>query len=134
MQSFFVALFLSLALVSASSVNATPTYLQALSDIPIAEGLSLEDGSETIFDVPEGKIVEVTTFGPLELKEVQEFYKESLLALGWQPISGKSWNYKRSDEVLEISFEDGAEDLQVKFRLTPTAVSLSTSPKKCSQQ
>ena len=135
MKSFFIAFVFSLVSLNLSSVMATPTYLQALSDIPIADGLSLEDGSETIFDVPEGKIVEVTTFGPLDIEEVQKFYKESLEALGWIPLSGKPWSYKRSDETLEISFEDGDEDIQVKFRLTPTAASStsSTSQKKCPQ-
>ena len=106
-----------------SIVQATDqdtAYVQILSDIPLAPGLSLEEDSDVVFDVPEGKIVEVTAFGSADLADTQSFYKESLAALGWQAVPGKEWSYKRDEEFLEISFEDGENDLQVKFRLMPT--------------
>lgn len=133
MRSFLLTLFFSVGVVELSPVQAefkTPTYVQILSDIPLADGLSLEEGTDTVFDVPEGKIIEVNAFGALDLKDAQAFYKESLAALGWQPISGKQWSYKRGDEVLEISFDDGEDDLQVKFRLTPSKNEMSPSSKK----
>ncbi len=136
MRPFLLSLFFSLTIANFSPVQAefqAPTYVQILSDIPLADGLSLEEGTDTVFDVPEGKIVEVNAFGALDLQEAQDFYKESLAALGWQPISGKQWHYKRGDELLEISFEDGEDDLQVKFRLTPSASSASSKENSCSQ-
>tara|TARA_R110002095_G_scaffold210521_1_gene197817 strand:- start:100 stop:504 length:405 start_codon:yes stop_codon:yes gene_type:complete len=107
--------------VVAQATDQDTAYVQILSDIPLAPGLSLEDDSEVVFDVPEGKIVEVTTFGSADLLETQTFYKESLEALGWKQVPEKEWSYKRDEEFLEISFEDGEDDLQVKFRLMPSS-------------
>jgi len=105
----------------AQATDQDTAYVQILSDIPLAPGLSLEEDSEVIFDVPEGKIVEVSAFGAADLEETQTFYKESLEALGWQAVSGKEWSYKRDEECLEIFFDDGENDLQVKFRLMPSS-------------
>lgn len=103
----------------AQATDQDTAYVQVLSDIPLAPGLSLEEESQVIFDVPEGQIVEVATFGAADLVETQTFYKESLEALGWQAVPGKEWSYKRDEEFLEIFFDDGENDLQVKFRLMP---------------
>lgn len=105
----------------AQATDQDTAYVQILSDVPLAPGLSLEEESEVVFDVPEGKIVEVSAFGAADLADTQTFYKESLEALGWQPVPGKAWSYKRDEEFLEISFDDGENDLQVKFRLMPSS-------------
>jgi len=105
----------------AQATDQDTAYVQILSDVPLAPGLSLDEESEVIFDVPEGKIVEVSAFGAADLVETQTFYKESLEALGWQAVPRKKWSYKRDEEFLEISFDDGENDLQVKFRLMPSS-------------
>ena len=107
--------------VSAQATDQDTAYVQILSDVPLAPGLSLEEDSEVVFDVPEGKIVEVTAFGTADLGDTQTFYNESLEALGWQAVPEKKGSYKRDDEFLEISFDDGENDLQVKFRLMPSS-------------
>lgn len=114
------ATVLTFMLPSHSYVHATDqdtVYVPILSDVPLAPNLSLEDDSEAVFDVPEGKIVEVTAFGSADLEETRAFYKESLEALGWQAVAGQENAYKRDEESLEIAFDDGENDLQVKFRL-----------------
>ncbi|HBN21795.1 MAG TPA: hypothetical protein DD412_00965 [Holosporales bacterium] len=105
----------------AQATDQDTAYVQILSDVPLAPGLSLDEESEVVFDVPEGKIVEVSAFGAADLAETQTFYKESLEALGWQSVPRKEWSYKRDEEFLEISFDDGENDLQVKFRLMPSS-------------
>lgn len=104
---------------TAQATDHNTVYVQILSDVPLAPGLSLEEDSNVILDKPEGKIVEVSAFGTADLAETQNFYHEALEALGWQRVSNKGSVFERGDESLEIVFKDGEDDLQVTFRLSP---------------
>lgn len=82
------------------------------SDVPLAEGLSVEEGDETDFDAPQGRIVEYKTFGKTDAPHLMAFYESALPALGWTLI-GKTakktpmtLQYKRDQDVLDIEFID----------------------------
>jgi hypothetical protein len=116
---FFLSLGLALAVMSSPQATDTDTsYLQILSDVPLAPGLSMEDDSQVDFDTADGRIAEAVAFGPAELQAVKNFYQESLTALGWTRVSPKKWLFKRDEEQLELSFKEARETVEVHFRLS----------------
>ena len=120
MRKFFTLSFgFVLALVMNLQATDTDTsYLQILSDVPLAPGLSMEDDSQVDFDTADGRIAEAIAFGPTELQAVKEFYQESLRALGWAQVSAKKWLFKRDEEQLELNFKEANGTVEVHFRLS----------------
>ena len=107
-----------------TDIAQTPIEYLGDSDIPIAEGLSIDDeGDETDFDVPQGRIVEYKTFGRLDIKDAKAFYRGSLPALGWilEKENDTQIFFKRETENMEIIFQDSDDDLQVIFRITSSS-------------
>ncbi|HEY1723705.1 MAG TPA: hypothetical protein VGG27_20860, partial [Magnetospirillaceae bacterium] len=79
-------------------------FLKEIDDLPLAPGLVEQPGG-TLFDSPQGRIVEATAQGSLMEVEARQFYDESLPELGWTPIS--SGVYRRDKEVLTIDYSEG---------------------------
>ncbi len=94
---------------------ADQTFLKEVDDLPLAPGLVEQPGG-TLFDSPQGRIVEANAQGQLMEVEVRQFYDESLPQLGWTQVS--SGVYRRDKEVLRLDYSDGMP-IVVHFSLAP---------------
>jgi hypothetical protein len=111
-----VGLTIGLALGHAANVSAQ-NFLQAAADVPLMPGLAEIDGAATVFDKPDGRIIETLAEGALRLTEVEKFYAQTLPALGWQ--SRGQGLYERDGERLTLGLggRDGA--VTVRFLIAP---------------
>jgi len=106
------------ALVVLPQMALAEGFLPTLEDVPLMEGLSVDDGDVMVFDTPEGRIAEAEAGGPVERDKVIEFYRTTLPHLGWMP-NGKG-GFEREQEVLELELSPpGAMPVKVKFRIKP---------------
>lgn len=108
-------LFLSAG--NAARAVESAVYLPGTEDVPLMPGLAPAPDGMLVFDQPQGRIVEVTTSGPVRRRDVLSFYHESLRELGWA-AHGKH-DFERAGErlSLEIAGHDG--HLTVAFSLIP---------------
>lgn len=109
------ALLAALILAAAPVLAADSTFLKEIDDLPLAPGLVEQPGG-TLFDSPQGRIVEATAQGQLMEVEARQFYDESLPQLGWTEVG--SGVYRRDKEVLSISYSEGMP-MVVHFSLAP---------------
>ena len=99
---------------SSSAADAT-AFLKEVDDLPLAPGL-IEQPGGTLFDAPQGRIVEASAEGRLLEVEARQFYDESLPQLGWTQTGSST--YRRDKEVLRIEYSEGMPMI-VHFSLAP---------------
>lgn len=93
------------------------TFLSALEDVPLMEGLR-EATQETVhFDTPSGRIVESYAVGSVTKPSVLSYYQETLPSLGWEPVA--SGSFMREGEYLKISVSMESGGATVHFSLSP---------------
>lgn len=95
------------------------TYLNAMPDIPVMDGLTEGAGSTLSFDKPEGRILSAYVLAEKGItpQQIQDFYQASLPQLGWtQKARGE---FTRDAEVLSITVEPETDGSVVQFLLTP---------------
>jgi len=96
---------------------AAEGFLSVAEDIPLMPGLVEDTGSATVFDKPNGRIVQADAVGAVGRAAVLSFYAQTLPQLGWNSESPAT--YAREREVLEFSFQGRDGALTVHFSLTP---------------
>ncbi len=130
MKRMSVAAVGLLVLVTSVPMPASATdpsgFLKEVDDLPLAPGLVEQPGG-TLFDSPQGRIVEATAQGALLEVEVRQFYDESLPELGWHQVA--SGVYRRDKEVLRIDYSDGTP-MVVHFAVTPFKAGTASSEDK----
>ncbi len=99
-----------------AELAAQTRFSDAISDLPLMEGLSEEPGA-AVFDKPSGRIVEMTARGKVTRSAVETFYETTLPALGWQ--RARPGVYERETEQLALSFRSQDDILLVRFVLSP---------------
>lgn len=112
--------FLFLLIISASPLRAQDAaegYLPGFEDVPVQDGLVVDEEGTVVFDSPSGRIVEVYATGLLAPENVLEFYGATLPEMGWQPVTRQ--RFQRENEQLSIDFFDGQSNLSVRFTLAP---------------
>ena len=113
-------LFLLWACVAINGCGAF--YVPGTEDIPLMGGLSSgEFESPTLFDTPQGRVVISKLMSPLKRENIESFYSEALVNLGWRDLGNNT--YKREDQSLVIktrSFESGT---LIWFELTESSKS-----------
>jgi len=116
---FLCALALGAAMIAAPQTGhaSATTFLKEVDDLPLAPGL-VELPGGTLFEEPEGRIVEASARGDLMEVVARQFYDESLPQLGWTQIGSST--YERDKERLHISYSEGMP-MTVHFSLTPIA-------------
>jgi hypothetical protein len=92
-------------------------YVPGTEDIPLMPGLAPAPDGMLVFDQPQGRIVEVTTSGPVRRRDVLSFYRESLPELGWA-AHGKH-DFERAGERLSLDIAGHDGHLTVAFSLIP---------------
>ena len=111
-------LFAGLLVAHAVAPATAQDFVPGFEDIPVMSGLQVVPGSGHVFDSPAGRLVESHTRGTTTRSKVEAFYAETLLALGWQRVSGGK--YRRENEFLTVTTSGKDGDLTVTFRLSPS--------------
>lgn len=94
---------------------ADSTFLKEVDDLPLAPGLVEQPGG-TLFDAPQGRIVEASAQGSLMEVEARQFYDASLPQLGWTQVGSST--YRRDKEMLRIEYSEGTP-MTVHFSIAP---------------
>jgi len=102
MRRWIAALVLLIAAIAPAAINPSwaATYLTAVSDLPLADGLKEQTDKGTVFDTPLGRIVNAYATGNVKPEAVLDFYDETLPQLGWD--RQKAGTYQRKNEILKI--------------------------------
>ena len=85
-------------------------------DVPLMDGLVVDENDSFSFDTPAGQIMTVSAQTTAPVKEVKAFYGESLPALGWQQISATQ--YHRDQDELSLQISSIAHKTSVKIQMT----------------
>ncbi len=119
------ALSLAAATILAPTARAGSagwSYLAEVDDLPLAPGL-VELPNGTLFDAPQGRIVEATAEArpatAASGAEVHSFYEAVLPQLGWKETGNLA--FARDRERLTIEIDDARRPLAVHFSLRPLA-------------
>lgn len=94
-------------LLLASLLGTAPAHAEFLSvsdDIPLMTGLAETPDGTMIFDVPDGRIAEVTASGAANKAAVRTFYGDTLPQLGWRAAGGDAW--VREGEQFRLEFPE----------------------------
>ncbi len=85
-------------------------------DIPLADGLEVNDDNVINFDSFNGNIISITYSTKLDLTNIKNFYLKTLPQIGWEVVANEFLEnsdiiyFKRDQETLEIEFIKGEDD------------------------
>jgi hypothetical protein len=107
-----------LLLVAAGNLASAVTYLSAIADLPLPDGLAEQTDKSTVFDAPLGRIITAYASGKVEADDVRDFYDDALPPLGWEKTGEGS--FRRKAEVLKIDVlgGQGGSPVNVSFTLS----------------
>ncbi len=91
-------------------------FLSAIEDVPLPQGIE-ERHQPVVFETPFGRVIQATSEGKGNDGDVEDFYIQSLPALGWKQLS-ESLVFERREERLSISIESRSGRVRIKYRLT----------------
>ena len=106
-----------LLLLISSNLASAEGFLPGLEDVPVMDGLAVEEEGTMLFDSPSGRIVEVFASGAVNRSDVGGFYASTLPELGWQTAGSN--RFQREGEQLAIDFFGPDGTLSVRFTLAP---------------
>jgi len=115
MRISWKTVLLGLAVILATPLEragAADAFVPGTADVPLAPGLDIVADSLTVFDAPNGRLVEVYARIDGNRGDVRTFYADVLPALGWRYDAGV---WVREKEQLDI----GIEGATVRFALRP---------------
>ena len=120
------ALF-ALALAPAAAPAAENAFLAGVEDLPLMPGLAEIADAATVFDAPQGRIVESYAAGTVAAAEIRSFYAQTLPQLGWTAVdAGQAGplEFRREGERLTLEITpgqttSGAKATTVRFTLAP---------------
>lgn len=107
-----------LLLGATPSLAADGAFLAEVDDLPLAPGLVEQPGG-TLFDAPQGRIVEANAEGKASADAVRAFYEKVLPQLGWN--SEGDLAFAREKERLKIEIDGSRTPVAVHFAITPRA-------------
>ena len=81
--------------------------VQWVGDLPINPVLKVEPGLGFAFDSPEGRVVMVFLSGNITAAEMQAYYRQALVPLGWTETGEMRW--LREGEALRINKQQRQE-------------------------
>jgi hypothetical protein len=92
-------------------------FVEGTEDVPLMPGLAMVEGAGTVFDSPQGRIVEAYAKGKVARDAVLDFYGKTLPQLGWRPDG--SGTFRREGETLRLEIYSEADGTTVRFYLAP---------------
>jgi hypothetical protein len=108
------------ALLITPALAADPGFLAEIDDLPLPPGF-VELPGGTLFEAPQGRIVEATIEGTMLEVEARQFYDETLPQLGWSHAG--SDEYRRDKEVLRFAITTQGMQVDIHFSLAPIKAS-----------
>jgi hypothetical protein len=111
-------LFLAVLLLVSAVPAWAVTYLSAIADLPLPDGLAEQADKSTVFDAPLGRIITAYASGTVDADDVRDFYDDALPPLGWEKTGEGS--FRRKAEVLKIDVlgGQGGSPVNVSFTLS----------------
>lgn len=110
---------------AAQAQEQASSYLDAVEDMPLMEGLSETGEGGIVFDKPNGRIVRSIAQGRVTATKVRFFYTDTLPQLGWVRLKKLELIddlliFERETERLEIEIVPQSDGLlQVRFSIEP---------------
>ena len=113
MKKFVIILSLCFAVVSAAMAQ---DFIPGTEDIPLMNGLIIDDNETVSFDTPAGQIMTIVANTSKSQNQVLSFYATTLTSMGWQKIT--PYFFQRGQDELSLSTTKNGGKIQVKFQLT----------------
>ncbi|MCA3248604.1 MAG: hypothetical protein ACKOEE_03615 [Tagaea sp.] len=114
MRVFAAVLCLLAAL--AAPARAQGAFVAGIEDLPLMPGLTAQ-GEASVFDAPQGRIVEASAQGAASRAAILEFYARTLPQLGWR--GDGDGRFAREGERLVLEFPASQGATLVRFFLRP---------------
>ncbi|MEP2828635.1 hypothetical protein [Parvibaculum sp.] len=117
--------FLAALLFMPRMASAGDSYLDAVEDMPLMQGLAETGDGGIIFDKPSGRIVRSVAEGDVAPTAVRAFYVNTLPQLGWTraeqyELIGELLIFRRENEQLEIQIVPvSPSHTEVRFSIEP---------------
>jgi hypothetical protein len=92
-------------------------FVEGTEDVPLMPGLAMVEGAGTVFDSPQGRIVEAYAKGNVARDAVLDFYGKTLPQLGWRPDGPGT--FRREGESLRLEIYSEKDGTTVRFYLSP---------------
>ena len=97
--------------------HAAAAFVEGTEDVPLMPGLAMVEGAGTVFDSPQGRIVEAYARGTASRDVVLQFYALTLPQLGWKVLGPGV--YRREGETLRLEIYPEKSETTVRFYLSP---------------
>lgn len=95
-------------------------YVPGLPDMPVYHGFKPQGNENAVYDVVEGRIIDITYASDIaELEKVKDFYAIALEQLGWVQLS-KQHYYQRDDETLYLEVKPSGQTVMLHIWLAPS--------------
>jgi len=101
-----------------SALAALAAFFATIEDMPLAPGLTETPGASTVFDKPDGRIVQLVAAGPAGREAVLKFYGETLPQLGWKRATGETW--LRENEQLKLEVRPKGRESELRISIAPS--------------
>ena len=125
-QALALLLSLSAAAACQAAERSAPDFVPGFPDVPLMQGLAVEEDDTVVFDKPSGRIAEASAVGHVAESDLVSYYTAALPALGWRAGAEKvqkgagRLQFVREGEVLQIEFASRGRVLDVRFFLSPS--------------
>ncbi len=111
------ALLAALLALAPMAATADGAFVGGVEDLPLMPGLTEVEGAATVFDAPQGRIVETFAAGAVTPQAIESFYAQTLPELGWTAAGARE--FRREGEKLTLEITPAAEATTVRFTLAP---------------
>ena len=101
-----------------SALAAIAAFFSVIEDMPLAPGLVEAPGASTVFDKPDGRIVQLVASGPAAGDQVLRFYADALPQLGWAKTSATTWRREAESLTLEVRTKGRDAELRISIART----------------
>lgn len=121
-----VLLALGAVATSGAAERSASDFVPGFPDVPLMQGLDMEEDDTVVFDKPSGRIAEAAAAGPVGEADLISYYTAALPALGWRAGAGRAdrgagrLQFVREGEILQIEFATRGRLLDVRFFLSPS--------------
>lgn len=84
-------------------------------DIPLMDGMQINENESFSFDVPAGQIMGFTATSKKSVAEVRDFYQTALEELGWQKKSANLYRRDQDELNLQISPQKNGTSIKIQY-------------------
>jgi len=122
-----LSLIAALILFAGPAQAADGAFLKEIDDLPLPPGF-VELPGGTLFEAPQGRIVEANAEGTMLEVEARSFYDETLPQLGWARTGADE--YRSEKEVLRLEFTINGMEITIHYSVAPAKNAAAKSDDK----